>query len=147
MEKNKTNQLQQRVEVLQAQAAQTFFSIKKQNRKRLTHVVSWGGPVLGMLTSSTPVFADLKETTKSAGSDIWGYIFIAGIVLGVIMLGIGLGFISTGSRKLTEEGQRRMFWAGAAIAGLFLVGLIVKFVIGVMTNGGGSANPFPGLPF
>ena len=111
------------------------------------HLVSWGGTLTGMLASSTPVFADLKETTKSAGTDIWSYIFIGGIILGVIVMGIGLVLWGTGSRKLTEEGQRRIFFSGLAVAGLFLVGLIVKFLIGVVTNGGGSANPFTQLPF
>ena len=124
-----------------------FFSLPEKNRKRLTHLVSWGGALTGMLASSTPVFADLKETTKSAGTDIWSYIFIGGIILGVIVMGIGLVLWGTGSRKLTEEGQRRIFFSGLAVAGLFLVGLIVKFLIGVVTNGGGSANPFTQLPF
>ncbi|CAK1237058.1 hypothetical protein [Fructobacillus fructosus] len=124
-----------------------FFSLPEKNRKRLTRFISWGGTLTGLLASSTPVFADLKETTKSAGTDIFNYIAIAVIVLGVVMMAVATGFISTGGRKLTEEGQRRLFWAGAGVAGLFLIGLVVKFVMGTVSNGGGSLNPFSQLPF
>lgn len=137
----------QRLNQMEGRAISTFVSLSTSARKRLARLVSWGGSLAGMLASSTPVFADLKETTKSAGTDIWNYIFIGGIVLGVIVLGIGLVMWGTGSRRLTEEGQKRIFYSGLTIAGLFLVGLIVKFLIGVVTNGGGSANPFSQLNF
>lgn len=145
-EQNLTNTLQGLNQV-EEKVTKAFFSLPEKGRKRLTHLVSWGGALTGMLASSTPVFADLKETTKSAGVDIWNYILIGGIVLGVIIMGLGLVMWGTGSRRLTEEGQKRIFYSGIAVAALFLVGLIVKFLIGTVTNGGGSANPFTQLPF
>ncbi|CAK1253811.1 hypothetical protein [Fructobacillus tropaeoli] len=147
MEKQHVERITKMWQKEQTRAIQLLFSITEKSRRRFAQAISFGGVALGMLASSTPVFADLKETTKSAGTDIFSYIFVGGIVLGVIIMGIGIAMWMTGSRSWTEGGQKKIFYAGAGIAGLFLVGLIVKFVIGVVQNGGGSMNPFSQLNF
>ncbi|WP_349535110.1 hypothetical protein [Leuconostoc citreum] len=82
--------------------------------------------------------ADIGDAAKSTGTSLTKIIYIIVMVVGGVCLLIAFGMKATGSERMNQKGNDKLFKSLVGVGGALLTGLLLSWIVSTMSSAGGG---------